>query len=74
MTKPEPCRCLIRSPGGPIYSLRGSRIEHCPLHAAAEDLADIVEEFLTDQETMNEPYRNEAICEGARAALKKAGR
>lgn len=32
-------------------------------------LASVVTEFLNDQETMNAPYRNEAICEKAREVL-----
>jgi len=42
------------------------------LIAAAPDMLEALKEFLADQETMNEPYRNEAICERARAAIKKA--
>jgi hypothetical protein len=42
------------------------------LIAAAPDLLDVLVEFLCDQETMNPPYRNEAICERARAAIAKA--
>ena len=32
---------------------------------------ELVKEFLADQETLNEPYRNEAICDRARQFLKK---
>ena len=39
------------------------------LRAENARLREALEEMLTDAETMNEPYRNEAICERARAAL-----
>ena len=43
------------------------------LLAAAPALAEALRDMLADQETMNEPYRNECLCENARAALKGAG-
>lgn len=39
--------------------------------ASAPDLLSVVTEFLNDQETLKPPFRNEAICEKARAALAK---
>jgi hypothetical protein len=39
-------------------------------HAA---LVEALRDMLNDAETMNAPYRNEAFCEAARAALEKAG-
>jgi hypothetical protein len=42
------------------------------LEKAAPDLLEALEEMLCDAETMNPPYRNEAICERARAAIAKA--
>jgi len=39
------------------------------LIAQRDALASLVTAFLCDAETMNEPYRNEALCEHARAAL-----
>ena len=38
-----------------------------------DELRAMVEEFLVDAETMNEPYRNEAICERARTLLARTG-
>lgn len=43
--------------------------EHDRLTSQVAALRDALSEMLTDAETMNEPYRNEAICERARAAL-----
>ena len=40
--------------------------------AAAPDLLAALEELLCDVDLMNEPYRNEAICGRARAAITKA--
>ena len=42
------------------------------LRDAAPDLLAALEEMLGDVDTMNEPYRNEAICERARVAIAKA--
>jgi len=42
------------------------------LIAAAPDLLDALAEMLADADTLQEPYRNEAICERARAAIAKA--
>jgi hypothetical protein len=42
------------------------------LLCSAPDLLEALEEMLCDAETMNPPYRNEAICERARAAIAKA--
>ena len=42
---------------------------HDDLIAQRDALAEALREMLSDAETMNEPYRNEAICERARAAL-----
>jgi len=42
------------------------------LLAAAPELLDALEELLTDIETLKPPFRNEAICERARAAIAKA--
>jgi hypothetical protein len=42
------------------------------LISIAPDLLEALEEMLCDAETMNPPYRNEAICERARAAIAKA--
>lgn len=42
------------------------------LIAAAPDLLAALDELLADLDTLNEPYRNEAICERARAAITKA--
>jgi hypothetical protein len=42
------------------------------LAGAAPDLLAALAEMLADADTMNEPYRNEAICERARAAIAKA--
>ena len=42
------------------------------LIAAAPDLLAALDEMLGDAETMNAPYRNDAICERARAAIAKA--
>lgn len=39
------------------------------LTAEAPAMLSALREFLCDQETMQEPYRNEAICERARAIL-----
>ena len=39
------------------------------LIAEAPAMLEALREFLCDQETMHEPYRNEAICERARAIL-----
>jgi hypothetical protein len=36
-----------------------------------DELLAVLKEMLADAETMNEPYRNEAICERARAAIKR---
>ena len=40
---------------------------------AYPELVAALRETLTDQETMREPYRNEAICERARALLARLG-
>lgn len=40
-----------------------------PLVAAAPAMLAALQEILADQETMCEPYRNEAICERIRAAI-----
>ena len=40
--------------------------------AAAFQMKDALEEMVADAETMNPPYRNEAICERANAALHEA--
>ena len=42
------------------------------LIAAAPDLLDALAEMLADADTLQEPYRNEAICERARAAIARA--
>jgi len=42
------------------------------LIAAAPELLAALDELLGDVELLNEPYRNEAICERARAAIAKA--
>ncbi len=42
------------------------------LIAAAPELLATLEAMLADADTMNEPYRNEALCETARAAIAKA--
>lgn len=39
------------------------------LIAAAPQLLAVLEEMLQDAETLKEPYRNEAICERARAVI-----
>jgi hypothetical protein len=61
-----------------VAQVRNGSLEEYPnadanarLIASAPDLLDVMTEFLADQETMNEPYRNEAICERARALLNK---
>jgi len=36
---------------------------------ALDQAVEILEEFLCDQETLKEPFRNEAICEKARKLL-----
>jgi hypothetical protein len=36
---------------------------------ADQELIDLVTEFLNDQELLKAPFRNEAICERARAVL-----
>lgn len=36
------------------------------------ELLETLQEMLADQETLNSPYRNEAICEKARLAIAKA--
>ena len=41
------------------------------LMAEREELVAALAEFLNDQDTMREPYRNEAICERARALLQR---
>ena len=46
---------------------------HESLVSQRDALAEALREMLSDAETMNEPYRNEAICERARAALAKDG-
>lgn len=46
--------------------------ERMRLAGAAPDLLAALAEMLADADTMNEPYRNEAICERARAAIAKA--
>ncbi len=38
---------------------------------AAPSMVSLITEFLCDQETLEEPFRNEAICEKARALLTK---
>lgn len=42
------------------------------LIAAAPDLLDVLAEMLADAEILAEPYRNEAICERARAVIARA--
>ena len=42
------------------------------LIAAAPKLLAVLEEMLQDAETLKEPYRNEAICEKARAVIAEA--
>lgn len=42
------------------------------LVAAAPDLLVALEDMLADAELLNEPYRNEALCERTRAAIAKA--
>ena len=42
------------------------------LIAAAPQLLAVLQEMLQDAETMKEPYRNEAICERARAVIAEA--
>lgn len=39
---------------------------------AAPDLLDLAIEMLADQETLKPPFRNEAICERARAVIDRA--
>ncbi len=46
--------------------------ERMRLADAAPELLAALAEMLADADTMNEPYRNEAICERARAAIAKA--
>jgi hypothetical protein len=36
------------------------------------ELLEALEAMVADADTMNEPYRNEALCETARAAIAKA--
>lgn len=59
--------CVIDSEWAPAI-----RQELAALIAAAPDLLAVLDEMLADAETMREPYRNEAICERARAAIAKA--
>jgi hypothetical protein len=39
---------------------------------AAPEIFDALAEMLADADTLREPYRNEAVCERARAAIAKA--
>jgi hypothetical protein len=83
MTKHTPGPWIVCGTYQPaIVAYDDSVVANCPqnngcheanarLIAAAPDLLDVLMEFLTDQETMNPPYRNEAICERARAAIAK---
>jgi len=42
------------------------------LIAAAPEMLEALQEALADAETLNEPYRNEAVCERMRAVIAKA--
>lgn len=59
------------SADAPADTVKGPQHKRARLVA---ELADVLEAFLCDQEPLNEPFRNEAICERARAVLAKAGR
>lgn len=45
------------------------RTANARLITKSPELHSLLTEFLCDQETMNEPYRNEALCEKARKLL-----
>ena len=55
-----------------IYPNSVDREANARLIAAAPELLEALQEALNDAETMQEPYRNEAICERMRAAIAKA--
>ena len=49
-----------------------NRDANARLIAAAPEILDALAEMLADADTLQEPYRNEAVCERARAAIAKA--
>lgn len=63
---------IVDGEGKTVARVPWTRGDAGPLLAAAPELLSVLTEFLCDQETLNEPFRNEAICEKARAAIAKA--
>jgi hypothetical protein len=55
-----------------VRMLESAEITVLDPRGLTERLADVLGEMLADAETMNAPYRNEAICERARAVLAEA--
>jgi hypothetical protein len=68
---PQPAaRCYDLGDGRPLYIVTDA--PRYGLTAAAPAMLAALQEILADQETMHEPYRNEAICERIRAAIAAA--
>lgn len=68
MGKQLPC---VRDSDGDIVAA-GLTSEDAALFATAPQILAVLQEMLQDAETMKEPYRNEAICERARAVIAEA--
>jgi hypothetical protein len=60
----------IEENGIAVAMVRGDA--NARLIAAAPELLEVLNDLLCDLDTLNIPYRNEAICERARAAIAKA--